>query len=74
MCSSHGMTRRELPRARGRRVSAIAWEAPGTISDWNATCHRRCPPAEQLIAAPFPLLTVQTVLMRKKFLRGIGEA
>jgi hypothetical protein len=45
MCSSHGMTRRELPRARGRRVSAIAWAAPGTISDWNATCHRRpvCP-------------------------------
>jgi hypothetical protein len=42
MCSSHDITRRELPRARGRRVSAIAWEAPGTISDWNATCHRRC--------------------------------
>jgi hypothetical protein len=74
MVSSHGMTRRELPQARGRRVSAIAWEAPGTISDWNATCHRRGPPAEQLIAAPVPLLTVQTVLMRKKFLRCFWEA
>jgi hypothetical protein len=74
MFSSHGMTRRELLQARGCLVRAIAREAPGTISDWNATCHRRCPSAEQLIAAPFPLLTVQTVLMRKKFLRCFWEA
>ena len=74
MFSSHGMTRRELPQVRGRLVSAIAWEAPGTTSGWNATCHRRCPPAEQLITASFPLLTVKTVMMRKKSLRCFREA
>jgi hypothetical protein len=74
MFSSHGMTRKELPQARGRRVRAIAWEAPGTASGWNAMGHRRCPSAEQLITASVPLLTVQTVLVRKKFLRCFREA
>lgn len=74
MCSSHGMARRELPQACGRLARAIAWEALATPLGWNATCHRRCPPTETLITAAVPLLTVQTVLMRKKFLRCVGDA
>jgi hypothetical protein len=47
---------------RGRFVSAIAWEASGTTSGRNATCHRRCPPAEKLITDSMQRSTVKTVM------------